>query len=125
MRKRNAGHELERAEDYLQAFILPTWRAWPEHYREASDSRGWALAKFLDDHQVEEVLEFITTAEDAACAFMLRIGFVLGRLEVTSEDGLTDADVCRAVEAAGGNPGRALADYVEAQLAGVAPGAAS
>jgi hypothetical protein len=119
MRERNAGHELERAEDYLQTFILSTWRAWPEHYRELSDGRGWALEKFLDTSQVEEVMEFIGQAEDAASGFMLRIGFVLGRLEVTSVDGLTDADVCRAVEAAGGNPGRALADYVERELAGV------
>ena len=123
MAQRNAGHELERAEDYLQTFVLPTRKAWPEHYREASDSLGWFLAKFLDPGQVEEVREFISTVEDAGQSFLLRVGYVLGRLEVTSEDGLTDADVCQAVEAAGGNPGRALADYVEAQLAGVVPGA--
>jgi hypothetical protein len=119
MQQRNAEHELERAEDYLQTAILPIWRAWPEHYRETSDSRGWALAKFLDPEQVDEVLEFISTAEDAGAGFMLRIGFHLGRLYGGFGE-LTDADVCRAVEAAGGNPGRALAEVVDHELASAA-----
>jgi hypothetical protein len=119
MQQPSAQHELEIAEDYLQSAILPVWRAWPEHVRESSDSRGWALEKHLDPDQVEEVLEFICTAEDAVAGFMLRVGFHLGRLSAVAEDGLTDADVCRAVEAAGGNPGRALAEVVEHELAGV------
>lgn len=114
-----AEHSLEQAEAYLWGAILPHERAWPEHYRESAARLIVLLAKMLDPEQVEEVVSATAGAMGASEAFHLRVGFHLGRLWGAFEE-LTDADVCRAVQAAGGNPGRALAEVVEAELAEVA-----
>jgi hypothetical protein len=110
--------DLEEAEGYLWRAIFNYEQAWPEHYREAAARMAVVLAKHLDNDQGDEVLDVAAELVGAAETVQLRIGFMLGRLWGAFGE-LTEADICRAVEAAGGNPGRALAEVVEEQLAGV------
>lgn len=110
--------DLEDAEVYLGTEVLVHEKAMPEHYREAVAHLDQVLAKMLDPEQVEEIAYAIAGVVGAAETVQLRIGFSLGRTWAAFGE-LTVADACRAVEAAGGNPGRALAEVVERELAGV------
>lgn len=113
-----ADQDLEEAEATLWESILTNERAWPEHYREAANRLDMVLAKFLDPDQAEEILDAVVEAIGAAESTTLRIGFDLGRTWGAYGE-LEQLDICRAVEVAGGNPGRALADIVEHELARV------
>jgi hypothetical protein len=113
-----ADQDLEEAEAWLWENILTAEQAWPEHYREAAHQLGRVLAKFLDPEQVDEVLDAVVEAISAAETVALRVGFDLGRTW-TAYGELEQLDICRAVEKAGGNPGRVLAEVVEHELAKV------
>lgn len=110
--------DLEEAEAYLWRAVLNYDQSWPEHYREAAARLSVILAKHLDDDAGDEVLDAVAELVGAAETVQYRIGFSLGRTW-TAYGELTEADACRAVEAAGGNPGRALAEVVEHELAQV------
>jgi hypothetical protein len=118
MVKRTALPAYERAEDYLYRDVLPAREAWPEHYREAEDQAGDLLDSFLGPAQSDELVGALGVQMAAGEGFHLRIGFELGQRFALAGT-ITQADVCAAVLEAGGNPGRALADIVEADLAEV------
>jgi hypothetical protein len=118
--QRKADLDLEEAEAYLWFQVLTHEQAWPPHYPEAIHRLDAILAKMLDPEQVEEVRDAVVQVLGAVETVQLRIGFSLGRTWGAYGE-LTEADACRAVEAAGGNPGRALAEVIEHELAGIAP----
>lgn len=116
--QRKAELDLEEAEAYLWRSVLTHEEAWPEHYREAAAHLEAVLAKHLDGDSLDEVQDAVVELAGAAETVQYRIGFSLGRTWGVYGE-LTEADACLAVEQAGGNPGRALAEVVEHELAQV------
>jgi hypothetical protein len=115
---RHVERDLEDAEDYLSRQVLVHAGVWPEHYREALGRLEALVAKMLDDDQADELADALAGFVGTVEAFQLRIGFSLGRTWAAFGE-LTDADCCRALEAAGGNPGRAFVEAVERELLGI------
>lgn len=116
--QRKADLDLEEVEAYLGTEVLTCEQAWPPHYQDAVHRLELTLAKFLDPEQLDEVEDAIAGFAGAVDGVQLRIGFHLGRTWGAYGE-LTERDACLAVEAAGGNPGRALAEAVERELAQV------
>jgi hypothetical protein len=115
---RYATLDLEEAEAYLSLQVLNHAGAWPEHYREALGRVEALAAKMLDDDQADELADAVAGLVGSAEAIQLRVGFRLGRIWAAFGE-ITEADCCQALEAAGGNPGRALAAAVDSYLAEV------